>query len=164
MTTAADLHAAGEFHDPASCPECNRSGPKRAFIGFDGARRIDGPASVTFIAPDGTTTVMQAESIEWEYEPDQSPEDHPLEEYYAAARDDLWTLIQPHDVTATIAIEASDPNVKALQPDPIEEMADILRGFHDGLTEALAELGQASAPKPPTTGPAPRRSKNPRFH
>lgn len=119
MATDAELHAAGEFHDPALCPECNHSGPKRGFVGLDGARRVDGPVPVTFVAPDGTTTVMQAESIEWEYE-DQN-QDHPIEEYFAAARDNLWTLLQPHEVTATIAIEPGDPNIQALQPHPSDD-------------------------------------------
>jgi hypothetical protein len=55
------LHYAGEFHDPRGCTACSLATLS------DAGRRANGPTVVTFTDPDGTTTVMQAESVTWNY-------------------------------------------------------------------------------------------------
>jgi hypothetical protein len=77
--TADDLHAAGHFHDPRGCLACYQvtaaeNARKLAAgaglrVGFDGDRTT-GPTVVTFTSPEGTETVMQAESVTVHYDPE----------------------------------------------------------------------------------------------
>jgi hypothetical protein len=163
--TAAQLHEAGEFHNPASCPTCRRQGPRRAFVGFDGARRhrLDVPTPVTFIADDGATTVVQADSIEWtEEEPAEAPPRYaepfiPHELWDRCLRTDPAEELRKENPLAIEAGPADDEPPR----DPFEDLREFLRGFVDGIREGFE---QAAKPKPPTTGPRPRRTKNPKFH
>lgn len=171
--TAAQLHEAGEFHNPASCQTCLSSFRRRATLGFDGARprteRVDGPIPVTFTDPDGNITVVQAESVEWTHEPDAEPwvprEQWDLAAYHTTARGDLWKLLteETSEEPRPAAIEAGPKPAASEAPErtALDELTDFIRGFLDGIAEGFAE---AARPKPPTTGPPPRRSKNPRFH
>jgi len=75
--TAAELHAAGEFHDPRGCLACHQvtaaedvrrlAAGAGLRVGFDGSRTT-GPTVVTFTSSDGTETVMQAESVTVHYD------------------------------------------------------------------------------------------------
>lgn len=85
MTKADELHAAGDFHDPRGCLACHQvtaaedvrrlAAGAGLRVGFDGCRTT-GPTVVSFTSPDGTETVMQAESVTVHYDPDPYiPED-----------------------------------------------------------------------------------------
>jgi hypothetical protein len=100
MANAAELHAAGEFHDPRGCLACYQvtaaedvrrlaAGAGLRF-GFDGSGTT-GPTVVTFTSPDGATSVVQAESVTIHYDPEPF------------VPEEVWNAcVEPHSAQALV--------------------------------------------------------------